>query len=309
MANEILSSIADLAKLRRIDLSPHWADAAQGIDRDDEEALNTYCEAIGWAPASAYAENPRAHEFPLLAWRPQHGWGVAEQVEADDRLRVVKNGINTVWKGAGDCRLYDLIIPLPAGQQEFTSAFDVFKTSIMRRKHMFVMATMATIVVNIIALAAGQGTLELRVDGAAQTGDEVQCVVRKHGEMATLNAQRMNSSKRYRTGLYDLEILTLPRTIIPDVAIKQSATTPVRIPRSGTLNINAAASGHGAIFAKDGGELRWVTDLISTDAHNQFRLQPGEYKVIYRSATAHQTAFSIEKDVTITSGQAINLDL
>ena len=162
---------------------------------------------------------------------------------------------------------------------------------------------------NIIALAAGQGTLELRVDGAAQTGDEVQCVVRKHGEMATLNAQRMNSSKRYRTGLYDLEILTLPRTIIPDVAIKQSATTPVRIPRSGTLNINAAASGHGAIFAKDGGELRWVTDLISTDAHNQFRLQPGEYKVIYRSATAHQTAFSIEKDVTITSGQAINLDL
>ncbi len=161
---------------------------------------------------------------------------------------------------------------------------------------------------NVIALAAGQGDLDLRIDGSA-TADEVQCVVRKHGETATLNAQRMNTSKRYRTGLYDLEILTLPRTMIPDVAIKQSATTPVRIPRSGTLNVNAASSGYGAIFVKDGSELRWVIDLLSTDAHNQFRLQPGDYKVIYRSANAHQTAFSIEKDVTITSGQAINLDL
>ena len=162
---------------------------------------------------------------------------------------------------------------------------------------------------NVIALAAGQGDLELRTDGALASGEEVQCIVRKHGDMATLNAQRMNSNKRYRTGVYDLEILTLPRTFIPDVAIKQSAVTPVRIPRSGTLNVHAAASGFGALFVKDGSELRWVIDLDSTDARNQFRLQPGDYKVIYRSANAHQTAFSIEKDVTITSGQSTNLDL
>lgn len=161
---------------------------------------------------------------------------------------------------------------------------------------------------NVIALAAGQGELELRIDGSATTED-VQCVVRKHGEMITLNAQRMNSSKRYLTGVYDLEILTLPRTVIADVSIKQSAVTPIRIPRSGTLNVIASAAGHGSIFLKDGSELRWVVDLLSTDARNQFHLQPGDYKVIYRSANAHQTAFSIEKDVTITSGQALNLDL
>lgn len=161
---------------------------------------------------------------------------------------------------------------------------------------------------NVIALAAGQGDLELRIDGSATTED-VQCVLRKHGEMTTLNAQRMNTVKSYRTGVYDLEILTLPRTIIPDVIIKQSTITPVRIPRSGTLNVNATSSGYGAIFVKDGDEVRWVVDLISTDAHNQFRLQPGDYKVFYRSANAHQAAFSIVKDVTITSGQAINLDL
>lgn len=161
---------------------------------------------------------------------------------------------------------------------------------------------------NVIALAAGQGDLDLRIDGAA-SGEDVACIVRKDGDLNTLNAQWMNTSKRYRTGTYDLEILTLPRTYIPDVTIRQSTVTPVRIPRSGTLNVIGATSGFGAIFVKDGSELRWVVDLSSTDPRNQFRLQPGDYKVIFRSANAHQTAFSIEKDVTITSGQATNLDL
>ena len=35
MANPILSSIADLARLRRIDLQPDWAATAEGLDRDD----------------------------------------------------------------------------------------------------------------------------------------------------------------------------------------------------------------------------------------------------------------------------------
>ena len=35
MGNAILSSISDLARLRRIDLRPDWADAAKDIERDD----------------------------------------------------------------------------------------------------------------------------------------------------------------------------------------------------------------------------------------------------------------------------------
>ena len=162
---------------------------------------------------------------------------------------------------------------------------------------------------NIIALAAGQGTLDLRIDGAVQTAEEVACIVRAKGQAATLNAQRMNSTKKYRTGVYDLEVLTLPRILIPDVNIRQSSTTPVRIPRSGTLNLRGTTPGHGAIFVKDGSELRWVVDLSPADAFSQFRLQPGEYKVVRRGVNARQSAFSVEKDVTIVSGEVVNLDL
>lgn len=162
---------------------------------------------------------------------------------------------------------------------------------------------------NVIALAAGRGTLDLRTESGLATAEDVQCIVRAHGASATLNVQRMNTTGLYRTGTYDLEFLTLPRLSIPDVVIKQSTITPVRIPQSGVLNVNAGSPGPGSIMLKEGSELRWVVDLDRDQARNQFRLLPGEYKVLYRSSNARQTAFSVEKDVTIKSGQSTNLDL
>ncbi|HKX79747.1 MAG TPA: ATP-binding cassette domain-containing protein [Novosphingobium sp.] len=161
MANEILSAIADLARLRRIELRPDWADAAASLEREDEGALDLYCEAIGWVPSSSYADNPRAHEFPLLAYHPEHGWGVVERVEGDDRMQVVRNGIATQWTRAGDARLYDLVIPLPAAQKTFTKAIDVFRVAIGRRKNTLVIAVMATVVVNFIALVTSLYTMQV----------------------------------------------------------------------------------------------------------------------------------------------------
>lgn len=161
MANAILSSLADLARLRRIDLRPDWAAAATAVDRDDEDAIDGVCEAIGWAPARPYVEPPRAHEFPLLVFHPAHGWGVAERVESDNRIRALKHGIVTDWTDADQARLYDLAIPLPAGKKEFTSAIDVFKAAVFRRKHVIILAVVATIVVNIIALVTSLYSMQV----------------------------------------------------------------------------------------------------------------------------------------------------
>lgn len=162
---------------------------------------------------------------------------------------------------------------------------------------------------NVIALVAGQGDLELRTETGVMSDNEVQCIVRRKGDAATLNVQRLNTVDRYRTGTYDLEMLTLPRLLVPDVVVRQSAVTPVRIPQSGVLNVNAGAPSYGAVFVKDGTELKWVVDLDPLQARNQFRLLPGDYKVILRSVNADDTLFSIEKDATIRSGQSTNLDL
>jgi ATP-binding cassette subfamily C protein LapB len=161
VANAILSTIADLARLRRIELRPDWADPARALDGEDEAALNACCEAIGWARAVHYEDNPRAHHFPLLVFHPDHGWAVAERVESDGRLRIARHGVIAIWHDAERARLYDLVIPLPAGRQLFTRAIDVFKVAVFRRKHVIVTAVAATVVINIIALVTGLYSMQV----------------------------------------------------------------------------------------------------------------------------------------------------
>lgn len=162
---------------------------------------------------------------------------------------------------------------------------------------------------NIITLDCGQGDLELRTEGGLGSERDIHAIVRKDGMDATLHVQDLNSTERYRVGRYDLEVLTLPRLIIPDVDVKQSAVTTIGVPQPGVINIVPTAPGPGAIFVKDGQELRWVVDLDPTAARHQFRLQPGQYKVVYRSDSARQTIYTIEKDFTITGGQSTTVNL
>ncbi|MBP9080733.1 MAG: hypothetical protein KBF80_10820, partial [Flavobacteriales bacterium] len=162
---------------------------------------------------------------------------------------------------------------------------------------------------NVIALMAGQGTLDLRIEGAVTAEAPVPCLVRQQGGSATLNAQPMNTAQRYRTGTYDLEVLTLPRLLIPGVVVRQGTATPVRIPRSGVLNLVATEPGPGAIFQQKGNELAWVVDLDPRLPRNQFKLLPGDYRVIYRRGSARETVFSVTKDFSIVGGRTLNLDL
>ncbi len=162
---------------------------------------------------------------------------------------------------------------------------------------------------NVIALMAGQGELELFTASGQLADHEVQCLVRRTGDPAILNVQRMHTRDRYRTGSYDLEFLTLPRLVVPDVMVRQSVATPVRIPQSGVLNVSSAAPLYGAVMLKKGDVLEWVVDLDPTMTTNQFRLLPGDYKLILRPVKADHALFSVEKDFSILSGRPTNLDL
>ncbi|MCB0770617.1 MAG: VWA domain-containing protein [Flavobacteriales bacterium] len=161
---------------------------------------------------------------------------------------------------------------------------------------------------NIIAVDAGLGTLRIRMGAGPSDGIEVSVVVRRSGELNTLHAQNVGSEQRYRTGSYDLEVLTLPRLMIPDVRIEQGRITDIAVPRTGVLNIQPATPGPGAVFEKKDDQLSWVADLDPTAASAQFRLLPGNYQVIYRSRSARSTEFSITKDVTIESGRSSTIN-
>lgn len=157
----------------------------------------------------------------------------------------------------------------------------------------------------IIAVDAGMGTLDLKSGSGPSDGYLVQCIVRRSGELATLHAQSVGSTQRYRVGTYDLEVLTLPRLTIPDVRIEQGRTTDIIIPRTGVLNVQPSTPGDGSLFVRNGDQLEWVADLDNTAQRTQLRLLPGNYRVSYRSRGARRTELSMDKDVTIESGRSV----
>lgn len=161
---------------------------------------------------------------------------------------------------------------------------------------------------NIIALDAPQGQLELKMNGFNEYED-LKSIVRKSGQMSTLNVQSFKRKEKYIVGKYDLEILTLPRTIIRGVSIEQSHLTKVEIPQAGVASISTGASGYGSIFKENGDVLDWVCNLSEMNIRESVVLQPGNYRVVFRSINAKQTVYSKEQSFKIFSGQSTQVKL
>lgn len=153
----------------------------------------------------------------------------------------------------------------------------------------------------IIPIDAPQGYLNIRRnEGAYNFNERVKCVVRKAGEMNTLNVQPLNSTEKYITGSYDLEILTLPRIYINRNAIDQSKTKIIEIPNAGVLQVKCLEAGDGSILMKRDGRLEWVCNL-SAQTLQTFYLQPGNYVGTWRARSLRGSIYTIEKKFMITS--------
>lgn len=153
----------------------------------------------------------------------------------------------------------------------------------------------------IIAIDAPQGYIQLkRPTGIYNYNERIKSIVRKStGNMQTLNVQQMNTVEKYLTGNYELEILTLPRTYIKNVSVIQSQTKIIEIPNAGMLTVKALDNGDGSIYI-DGKPLEWVCNLNATTSQTYY-LQPGNYRIEWRSKAIKGSIYTIEKKFTIKS--------
>jgi Ca-activated chloride channel family protein len=161
---------------------------------------------------------------------------------------------------------------------------------------------------NIIPLDAPQGYLSVQTEGA-NAYKSLSFIVRKSGEMNTLNVQEVGLSDKYICGKYDLEILTLPRIKLQNVEIKQSSTNSIKIPSAGSFGVNKGGLGIGSIYLENGKKLEWVCNLNESLETEVFYLQPGNYRVEFRLKTQPESEKSVEKKFTITSNKLTQLSI
>jgi Ca-activated chloride channel family protein len=161
---------------------------------------------------------------------------------------------------------------------------------------------------NIIAVDAPQGYMFLKVSGGGAARN-LPCIIRKKGEMKTLNVQYFNEKEKYIIGYYDLEILTLPRIYLNEINIAQSSTTNIEIPEAGTVSIQKPSPGPGSLYLEENNKLVWVCNLDETLYQESFVLQPGKYRVEYRPQNSKESIYTIEKRFTIVSGQSVQVKM
>lgn len=160
-----------------------------------------------------------------------------------------------------------------------------------------------------IPVDAPQGFLQLnRNIGVYNYNEKVKSVLRKHGEMQTLNVQQMNTTEKYLVGKYDLEVLTLPRTYIYGVQIDQSKTKSFDILSAGMLSVKCLEGGDGCIVLEKNGKVEWVCNL-SSSTQQVFYLQPGNYRIEWRSKSLKGSIYTIEKKFNIRSDQETVVEL
>jgi len=153
MTAPMIDLVAAFARRKNVTLGPDWAvNVAASLRTDEPEALQELCDGAGWN-LSRRKGRPRAHQFPMLIWHKELGWGIAEAWVNQSHLRVLTTNGPTEAEWASSLTLWDVAFPAATRNAGAQRAIDIFWSAILRRKSMIVDATIATVVINLIALA------------------------------------------------------------------------------------------------------------------------------------------------------------
>ena len=152
----------------------------------------------------------------------------------------------------------------------------------------------------IIPLKTPQGKLKIMIN----TKENYQFIVRKTNQKETINVQTINSTQKYITGNYDIELLTLPRQYFNNIRINQNQLTKLQLPSTGLANILLPANGYGGVFLHDGDELVEIYKFNGESNQYKLTLLPGKYTVVYRAKSSKKYIYTDEKTFVIKSGKS-----
>ncbi len=163
MSREIIELVAELARRRKIELAPTWADTVPELDGvAAHEQLAAMIAALGWAAPRMAKGEPGPAEFPLLVLSPGKGWALAEQWEAPGILRIVAGGQPALWSiEEDDLTFADIVYPTASTGEAPQRALPVFVDALRRRKRMLIDAALATVVLNVLTLGTSLYTMQI----------------------------------------------------------------------------------------------------------------------------------------------------
>jgi Ca-activated chloride channel family protein len=161
----------------------------------------------------------------------------------------------------------------------------------------------------IIPVKAPQGNLIFRVSDKNTQYRSIPILIKKAGDYNPINTQYFDSQDKYIVGKYDAEVICMPRVTIKNIQVQQNHTATVEISAPGTAEINKGVEGNGSLFVIRDGKMEWIYNLSTTTRKESLLLQPGKYKIIFRSRYSNQTTDSREVNFEIKANLKTIVDL
>jgi Ca-activated chloride channel family protein len=140
---------------------------------------------------------------------------------------------------------------------------------------------------NTIQIQSPQGRVRITQPGHTEYKDGITVLVKKPNNGSILSTFALPGTEKLLVGEYDIECTTLPRTVFKNVEINQSQTKYLEIAQPGVVNFIATAKGIGSIYQiRENGAQSWIYNLDQEILRNTVAIQPGKYKVVFRSENA-----------------------
>ncbi|MDA3867696.1 MAG: VWA domain-containing protein [Salinivirgaceae bacterium] len=158
---------------------------------------------------------------------------------------------------------------------------------------------------NMIGVDAPRGTLLMKKARGSQFRNLQYLVLDSKGRI--VNVQNIEQPEKYIAGIYNVEVLSMPRLRIDSIHIKQSEVTKIQIPEPGIVNISTYKAGKSAIFSRNNNTYEFVTNLPNGETYHALVLLPGKYVATFRPEGAHNVMDVVKKEFEIKSGASVRV--
>jgi len=162
---------------------------------------------------------------------------------------------------------------------------------------------------NVLTFKTPQGMLTLQNPPLTPNPyGRVQAVVRSPNG-ATVVALPFGAKQKLLAGNYEVEMLTLPRTT-KRITIRQGQETTLSYTSPGVLNIKSDLKGYGTIYQLNDDESQtWVYSLPESSSRIDLPMQPGAYRLVFRTKNSNGSKFTDVRNFSIRSGQTTTVSI
>lgn len=161
---------------------------------------------------------------------------------------------------------------------------------------------------NVIEIKTPQGAINFKSEN--KDFSNLVAIVKQNGKNDILQVHKTGTTVKYLVGTYDIEILTLPRIHLKNFQVNQGTTKTISVPAPGWFQITETLQGYGSIYKLgSNGSQEWVTNLENESSKTAMLLQPGKYRLVFRSGKSKGSEFTLSKDFEIAGGLTTTLKL